>query len=343
METFSSKKGVGLALSGGGSRAIAFHYGVLEAMHELGVDKKVDVVSAISGGAIIGALWNLHSEDWKCFSSKVELILREGLENPILDRLIHPILLISTICKLGIDIDVLAEVLDKKVFNFIKLHEITDRPLLILNAAELKTGTNFKFSKKISGSYKSNNCLPELRLSQAVACSAAFPLVFRAKRLRLNENDDVCLTDGGAYDCIGANALMPDKDEKSILVQNCETVIISDASFPYVENRKGLTRSIVNGLYASYGVASNRNRSMIYNKIYLLHQNKEIPFLGTIKMDSRHPDLNNGWDKKELAFINSYKTNFKPVTGKALEVIKNRGKESANLIINQYLSHLLEN
>ena len=197
MENKETKKGVGIALSGGGSRAIAFHYGVLEALHEFGIDQKLDVVSAISGGAIIGALWNLYSKDWKTFSVKVELILREGLENSIIDRLLHPKLLISTICKFGIDVDVLADILDSKVFNNIELQEIPERPLLILNATELKTGTNFKFSKTMCGSYKTTCCPLELRLSQAVACSAAYPLVFSVKRLRLNGTDDVYLTDVG--------------------------------------------------------------------------------------------------------------------------------------------------
>jgi len=341
MGTCNERKGVGVALSGGGSRAIAFHYGVFEALHELGVDRKIDVVSAISGGAIIGALWTLYAEDWKGFSSKVELILKDGLENSVLDKLRHPAVFLSTLCGLGIDVDVLAEVLDKKLFNSIKLYEIPDTPLLILNASELKTGTNFKFSKNICGSYRVNICFPGLCLSQAVACSAAFPLVFKAKRLRLSKNEDVCLTDGGAYDCIGANALMPDKDEKSILVQNCETVIISDASFPYIENRKGLDSSIITGLYASYSVCANKNRSLIYNKLYLLNKNKEIPYLGTIKMDSKHPDINNGWSKDQLKCVTRYKTNFKPVTGEALKFLRKRGNETTRFIITKYLDHLL--
>ncbi len=341
MENKKVKRGVGIALSGGGSRAIAFHYGVIEALHELKIDQKIDVISAISGGAVIGALWNLYSKDWGTFSAKIELILRDGLESSVIDKLLHPVLFILTICKLGIDVDVFADALDKKIFDSIRLSDIPDNPLLILNATELKTGTNFKFSKGVCGSYKTTRCPLELRLSQAVACSAAYPLVFSVKKLSLNEAEDVYLTDGGAYDCLGANALMPDKDEKSILIQNCETVIISDASFPYLENRERLTRSVIDGLYASYSASSNKNRSLIYNKLYLLHKNNEMPFLGTIKMDSKHPDLNNDWNKKELDFINSYKTNFKPVTGKALEFIKSRGKESAKIIITKYLSHLL--
>jgi len=53
--------------------------------------------------------------------------------------------------------------------------------------------------------------------------------------------------------------------------------------------------------------------------------------------------LTNGLNKDDLEFIYGYKTNFKPVTGKALQFIKNRGKESAIFIITQYLTHLLAN
>lgn len=337
------KKGVGLALSGGGSRAMAFHYGMFEALHELKVDIKIDVVSAISGGAVIGALWSLYSKDWKVFSEKVEFILGSGLEASILKKLFHPSWFFSQICRLGLDTDVFADVLDEKVFNGIKLIEIPQHPVLILNATDLKTGKNFKFSKTVCGSYKDGSyILPDLRLSQAVACSAAYPLFFSAKKLQLDKNKYVYLTDGGAYDCIGANALMPDKENNiSILIQDCETIITSDASSPYPENRKGLTKSTLNALYASFLASANRNRSLIYNKLYLLHQNKEIPFLGTIKMDSKHPDLKDGWDKTELEFINGYKTNFKPVRGKGIEFIKKRGKESAEFVVTHYLEHLI--
>ena len=88
------KKGVGLALSGGGSRAIAFHYGVLETLHNLGIDKKIDVVSAISGGSVIAVLWVVYSDDWSSFVKNVELVLEKGLEGGIFRRLKHPITMI---------------------------------------------------------------------------------------------------------------------------------------------------------------------------------------------------------------------------------------------------------
>lgn len=48
---------IGLALSGGGFRAAAFHVGVLKRLHELGLLSRLHVLSTVSGGSIAGALW----------------------------------------------------------------------------------------------------------------------------------------------------------------------------------------------------------------------------------------------------------------------------------------------
>jgi len=51
---------VGLALSGGGFRAALFHIGVLARVAELGLLRRVQVISTVSGGSIVGALYYLH-------------------------------------------------------------------------------------------------------------------------------------------------------------------------------------------------------------------------------------------------------------------------------------------
>ncbi len=48
---------IGLALSGGGFRAAAFHLGVLRRLRELGVLGKIRAMSTVSGGSIVGAAW----------------------------------------------------------------------------------------------------------------------------------------------------------------------------------------------------------------------------------------------------------------------------------------------
>ena len=73
---------IGLALSGGGSRAIAFHLGCLRALHDLGILQHVAVISTVSGGSVIGALYAATDEPFEAFEQKVRGLLRRGLVRP---------------------------------------------------------------------------------------------------------------------------------------------------------------------------------------------------------------------------------------------------------------------
>jgi NTE family protein len=59
----SSPTKLGLALSGGGFRAAFFHLGVLARLAERGRLRRVEVISTVSGGSIVGALYYLHVRD----------------------------------------------------------------------------------------------------------------------------------------------------------------------------------------------------------------------------------------------------------------------------------------
>jgi predicted acylesterase/phospholipase RssA len=67
---------VGLALSGGGFRASLFHIGVLAQMAQMGLLRRVEVISTVSGGSIIGALYYLH----------VKRLLEEKPDDAITDQ-----------------------------------------------------------------------------------------------------------------------------------------------------------------------------------------------------------------------------------------------------------------
>ena len=54
---------LGLALSGGGFRAAFFHVGVLARLAETATLRKVEVISTVSGGSIVGALYYLALKD----------------------------------------------------------------------------------------------------------------------------------------------------------------------------------------------------------------------------------------------------------------------------------------
>jgi NTE family protein len=73
---------IGLALSGGGSRAIAFHLGCLRALHNLGILPRVKVISTVSGGSIIGALYATTDAPFTAFDARVRAVLERGLAWP---------------------------------------------------------------------------------------------------------------------------------------------------------------------------------------------------------------------------------------------------------------------
>jgi NTE family protein len=67
---------LGLALSGGGHRAAFFHIGVLARLAELGLLRPIQVISTVSGGSIVGALYYLHVKN--LLESKADSEITDG-------------------------------------------------------------------------------------------------------------------------------------------------------------------------------------------------------------------------------------------------------------------------
>ena len=78
------KKKVGLALSGGGYRAAAYHIGTLRKLREMDLLDKIDVISSNSGGSITAAAYCLNVSDWK----KFEDIMLRGLKRNMITRIL---------------------------------------------------------------------------------------------------------------------------------------------------------------------------------------------------------------------------------------------------------------
>lgn len=83
----ASRPRIGLALSGGGARAMAFHLGCLRALNQLGLLESVEVLSTVSGGSVIGACLQAHSGDFTAFEAKMRKVLATGLVAPMRRRL----------------------------------------------------------------------------------------------------------------------------------------------------------------------------------------------------------------------------------------------------------------
>jgi NTE family protein len=83
----AAERKIGLALSGGGSRAMAFHLGCLRALNQLGLLDRISVISTVSGGSVIGAYYQAHQGDFAAFEAKIRSVLSRGLAKPMARRL----------------------------------------------------------------------------------------------------------------------------------------------------------------------------------------------------------------------------------------------------------------
>ena len=81
---------IGLALSGGGSRAIAFHLGTLRALEDLGLLDDVKVISGVSGGAVTTGIVGYNKDTFASVDALMVKVLRRGLLRPSLLKLLKP-------------------------------------------------------------------------------------------------------------------------------------------------------------------------------------------------------------------------------------------------------------
>ena len=209
-------KKIGLALSGGGYRAAAYHIGTLRALRKMGILDKMDVISSVSGGSITAAYYALHKDDFDEFEKTFKEKLKRGVlgTSGILLALYVIILLIvivgvpiflacchmSPCCKVVMAFGIwaitlitlldgqfvilptsklIAKQYDKNFFENNKLSDLPDSPVLAINATEITYNRIFTFSKiKVAGGdFKEwMFAKDDIPLSFAVMASSAFPL-----------------------------------------------------------------------------------------------------------------------------------------------------------------------
>ena len=93
---------IGLALSGGGSRAIAFHLGCMRALHDRGLLDRVSVVSTVSGGSVIGAIWAYSDCPFDEFDQKIQALLRKGLKGLIVRQTLASVETLQILASLAV-------------------------------------------------------------------------------------------------------------------------------------------------------------------------------------------------------------------------------------------------
>lgn len=178
---------VALSLSGGGTRAAAFAFGVIKALYdtEIGPPEQrrrlldeVDLVSSVSGGGFTAAYWAAHG-DQKLIRDFRDDFLYQNVDLALNLRFLWPRNWFRLMGGRFERVDVFAEYLDDQLFQKeepIKFdHLIGKRPFFLFNATDISYGTRFGFSQKRFDQLCSD--LDKYPLARAVAASSAVPVL----------------------------------------------------------------------------------------------------------------------------------------------------------------------
>ena len=187
-----------LMFSGGGTRAAALGYGVLEQLHKqqitIGGKKQslmsnVDVVVGVSGGSVLAAYFALKGEE------TIPLFYKRFLHQNFQRQVVKQAFSMSNLPRLASPEygrgDLLQEQFENYLFGkttFRDLEKNAKGPFAIISATDMGIGERFNFTQE----YFDPMCidLGDLRLARAVAASSSVPMVFAL--ITLNNNGGHC-------------------------------------------------------------------------------------------------------------------------------------------------------
>ena len=174
-----------LAFSGGGTRAAAFSYGVLETLRRIEIVTKagqktrmldeVDVITGISGGSFTALAYGLYGD--KLFDEYETRFLKRDVQGELTARTLNPLNwgeLSSTGWGRS---ELAAQLYDEILFNgatFADLYR-ANGPAIVVSATELATGSRIVFVPQNFDVMCAD--LHPIRLSRAAAASSAVPVV----------------------------------------------------------------------------------------------------------------------------------------------------------------------
>lgn len=169
-----------LAFSGGGSRAAALSYGVLEGLRDtqLIIDDKevrlldeVDLITSVSGGSFTAAYYGLHGD--KIFDDFEQDFLQRDYVSEWLYGLASPMLWFSRKGRT----DIATRIYEQRLFKGATFADLSkqDGPLILINASDLGGGIRFSFIQEYFDLLCSN--IASFPLARAVTASSAVPVM----------------------------------------------------------------------------------------------------------------------------------------------------------------------
>ena len=206
---------VGLAISGGGSRSANFAAACMFQLERIGLLRRVDYVSSVSGGSLTAAYFCSHGDGkggWN--PADVQTKLSHAFATDMLVQLALPWNWVALTVSDYDRSDLLAKTLKENLFTASDGHEMRyadlrpDRPRLLVNSTDLQSGRRFVFCNESFDDINSD--LARYPLAYAVAASSSVPVVLHEVTLRDFSTafpQYRHMIDGGVVDNLGIETL----------------------------------------------------------------------------------------------------------------------------------------
>ena len=368
---------IGITLSGGGIRAMVFHLGVLEKLAQENLLQNITEISTVSGGSLlIGLIYSLSNNKWPSneqllneISPKIKKLLTEkSLQfESFLRLLINPWNIFNK-----------ANVVSKTIRKIWRitssLNKIKDKPIWSINATCFETGKRFRFkSNDIDqiGDYLTGYTNDsKFKLSDAIACSAAFPGLIGCFKLNPNKyrwysykdknktikelknplSKTYHIWDGGVYDNLGTEPLFKNEEVEKFK-GDFNFLIVSDASQKLVSKNRGfifknsyrllnITMDQVRSLRARYIIDYfSKNK----NKGFYLQIGNTVDYIQThSKIKIEKEEIFNCLSGDEVKRANDYPTTLKKIKKNDFGLLKRHGWETANYTMKTYCHELFQ-
>ena len=181
-----------LTFSGGGTRAAAFSYGVLETFRDTAVSirgrqarllDEVDWISGVSGGSFTAAYYGLFRD--RIFEDFETRFLKKNIQGDLTRAtLFNPINWGKLFSAYYDRSDLAADYYDKHVFEGKTFGDLLARkePMIVINATDMVHGTRFSFIQDVFDVICSD--LSTFPVARACAASSAVPMVLSPVTLR---------------------------------------------------------------------------------------------------------------------------------------------------------------
>ncbi len=281
---------IGIAMSGGGSRASNFSGAVLLELEKLGILQHTDVISSVSGSSLTAAYYGLYGNNKNTKHQWNEQGVRKAFltdfQSGWIKSWFNPWHIMQYWLTNFTRSDIMIEKLNDELYEGKKFKELLDHfpPQVLINSTSYTNGEPFIFTEEQFAD-RLNSRLDTFPVANAVMASSAFPGVFHPVTVKdysvknnelVNNNNETQnyehLIDGGPNDNLGITAITNVLQAKK--TKHCLLLIID--AYPYAVSANGLlqadTRNATDFIFDAGSVLSStdvmlaKNRSLILEK-----------------------------------------------------------------------------